>query len=433
MIDAVRMYETFARWATACRAEAIDRARLWTESTDLSVPTTGGPRWSPTVAGQRVLVTELACVLRISERAAENLVAESQALVHDLPATRRALQDGRIGYRHAQVLIDHTTTLPPAGVAAVEEAVLPKAESLTVPKLDRATRDLRERLHPESIQDRHTKSVADRHVETCPAKDGMAWLNAFLPAPEVTGIANRLRDIAEQLTGEPGEERTRTQLMADAFTDLLIDGTTSAVVTSDNGEAVEDRSTRRIDAPIGTGIRPRVLVTVPVLTLLGRSEEPGTLEGYGPIDADTARRIAARAPSFTRILTHPETGAVLSVGRDRYAVPKDLRTWLRVRDDTCRFPGCNRSAARADVDHLTDWQYGGGTDYGNLVHLCRSHHRVKHHTAWSSTSKGGGRVRWLSPSGHEYETEPATRIRPPKRKRLQTQGSAAPTPDDPPF
>ena len=195
----------------------------------------------------------------------------------------------------------------------------------------------------------------------------------------------------------------------------------------------EGNSFRRIDAPIGVGIRPKVLVTVPVLTLLGRSEEPGTLEGYGPIDADTARRIAARAPSFTRILTHPETGAVLSVGRDRYAVPRDLRTWLRVRDETCRFPGCNRSAGRTDVDHVTDWQYGGGTDYGNLVHLCRSHHRLKHHTAWSSTSTGGGRVRWLSPSGHEYQTAPATHIRPPTRKRLQVQGSRPPTPEEPRF
>ena len=221
--------------------------------------------------------------------------------------------------------------------------------------------------------------------------------------------------------------------MADAFTDLLLEGTTTAPTSSGGGDPAEEKSSRRIDAPIGIGIRPRVLVTVPLLTMLARSEEPGALEGYGPIDADTARRIAARAPSFTRILTHPETGAVLSVGRDRYAVPKDLRTWLRVRDETCRFPSCNRSAARADVDHVTDWQYGGGTDYGNLVHLCRSHHRLKHHTAWSSRSAGGGRVRWLSPSGQEYETQPATDIRPPRRKRMQVQGSATPIPDDPPF
>jgi Domain of unknown function (DUF222) len=297
MIDAVKMFETFTRWAAACRAEAIDRARLWAETADLSVPTTGGPHWSAQVAGRRVLVTELACALRISERAAENLVAESEALVHDLPVTRDALRGGRIGYRHAQVVIDHTATLPRAGVAAVEEAVLPKAESLTVPKLDRAVRDLRERLHPESVTDRHITSVADRHIETCPAKDGMAWMNAFLPAAEVTGIANRLRDIADQLKGEPGEDRTRTQLIADAFTDLLLDGTTTAVTpgTGATGEAVEGKPTRRIEAPIGTGIR------------------------------------------------------------------------------------------------------------------------------------------WLSPSGHEYETDPATHIRPPKSKRFQAYGSVAPMPDDPPF
>ncbi|MCU1431958.1 MAG: endonuclease, partial [Actinotalea sp.] len=214
MIDAVTAAERIIRLGHSLRAEAIDRARLWTEATDLSVPTIGGPRWSPSIAGRRVLTTEVACALRISERSAERLIAESEALLHDLPATQEALRKGRIGYRHAQVLIDHTTTLPPAGVAAVEEAVLPRAEHLTVPKLDKATRELRERLHPESIQERHTVSVADRHIETCPAKDGMAWLSAYLPAPEVTGITNRLRDIAEQHKAEPGEERTRTQLMA---------------------------------------------------------------------------------------------------------------------------------------------------------------------------------------------------------------------------
>jgi hypothetical protein len=104
-----------------------------------------------------------------------------------------------------------------------------------------------------------------------------------------------------------------------------------------------------------------------------------------------------------------------------------------VRDETCRFPGCNRSAGRADVDHVTDWQYGGGTDYGNLVHLCRSHHRVKHHTAWSSRATGGGRVRWLSPSGHEYETEPAKHMVSPEPKEGAAAGRAPALPDRPPF
>lgn len=130
-------------------------------------------------------------------------------------------------------------------------------------------------------------------------------------------------------------------------------------------------------------IKPQVAVTIPVMTLLGHSDEPGDLAGHGPIDADTARRLAAQAPSFQRILTHPETGTVLSVGRDRYAVPADLKSWLRLRDETCRFPGCSRRAQRCDIDHVKDWAHGGTTDHHNLIHLCRKHHRLKHTTGWT--------------------------------------------------
>ena len=70
-----------------------------------------------------------------------------------------------------------------------------------------------------------------------------------------------------------------------------------------------------------------MIVTVPVMTLLGHSDEPGTLDGYGPIDADTARRLAATAPSFRRLLVHPETGVALSLGTETYRVPTDLRLW----------------------------------------------------------------------------------------------------------
>jgi len=55
-------------------------------------------------------------------------------------------------------------------------------------------------------------------------------------------------------------------------------------------------------------------VTDPVLTLLG-GNEPGTLNGYGPIGTDTARKLAAHGPSFLRLLTHPVWGAVLELDR----------------------------------------------------------------------------------------------------------------------
>ncbi|WP_199183316.1 HNH endonuclease signature motif containing protein, partial [Cryobacterium sp. Y82] len=62
-----------------------------------------------------------------------------------------------------------------------------------------------------------------------------------------------------------------------------------------------------------------------------------------------------------RILTHPHTGIVLDVSAEPFRVPASLKKYLRLRDGTCRFPGCNRSAGHSDLDHTRDKQFGGPT------------------------------------------------------------------------
>jgi hypothetical protein len=237
----------------------------------------------------------------------------------------------------------------------------------------------------------------------------MAWLSAYLPAVDALGAFNRISELAANLQhptdpndptdpnnpnnpNNPGEVRTLTQLRADVFRDLLIDGQ-----PSDEAH----------------GISAKVFVTVPVLTLLGRDDLPATLDGYGPIDPDTARTLAAHAPSFIRLLTRPETGAVLSVGRDSYRVPQDLKNWLQVRDVTCRFPGCSRHAARCEIDHTRDWANDGQTRHDNLAHLCKSHHILKHKTDWqvAQARDGTGNLTWTSPAGRNYTTEPEIHMR----------------------
>ncbi|WP_166785594.1 HNH endonuclease signature motif containing protein, partial [Cryobacterium cryoconiti] len=150
---------------------------------------------------------------------------------------------------------------------------------------------------------------------------------------------------------------------------------------------------------------------------------------YGPIDPDTARQIAAGAPSFTRILVHPETGAVLSVGRDRYKVPKDLKRLLRVRDKTCRFPGCNKSAAHCDLDHSVDWQFDGVTAHDNLAHLCRACHALKSETGWRVVHLGDGLLEWTSPTGRTFVSEPATIIHSASTAAKPATPPAGPAPE----
>ncbi|WP_286277814.1 HNH endonuclease signature motif containing protein [Naasia aerilata] len=144
-----------------------------------------------------------------------------------------------------------------------------------------------------------------------------------------------------------------------------------------------------------------------MLSVMGLTDEPAHLEGYGPIGAETARGLMGAASGFYRILTDPGSGSC-SYGRDRYEVPKKLRRALQVRDGTCRFPGCSRKARFCDIDHTKDWILGGETAERNLACLCKGHHLLKHKTGWhvAQDPDGTGRMTWTSPEGREHTTYP---------------------------
>lgn len=299
--------------------------------------------------------------------------------------------------------MDHALSLPAGALPRFEEAVLPIAARTTVPGLDRRSRAIRERLHPESIQDRYLAAAQSRHVRVEPGRDGMAWLTAYLPAADAEACYDRLTALAGTVAGTGAGALTRSS--ANAVTTAATADTTLAQGRAD--ALVGLLTTGVTDIGFGAGTRATVSVTVPVLTLMGLWEEPGHLNGHGPIDPDTARRLAGTATSWTRILTHPETGATLSVGRDRYTVPADLRRYLAVRDRTCRFPGCGHPARRSDIDHTDGWAASGGhTAHDNLAHLCRHHHRLKHGTGWTVRRLPGGVLEWTSPTGRIECTYP---------------------------
>lgn len=360
----------------------------------------------------RSFVAELATTLVVHESTAGRLIADAHRLAGELSATLDALQAGSIGMGHVRSMLEVAVSLPDASVIAFETAALERAASETPSAFRRRIRRLRERMHPEPLTARHRRARDERRVCLEHAEDGMAWLSLHLEAERGVAIMARLDAVADGFATDPsvptraatfsGERssnsssndslgsRTRAQLVLDVAADLLL----GRAPASDAGTT-----------PLGV-VRPRVYVTVPVLTLLGRSDEPAELDGYGPIDAETARRLAAHAPSFQRILTHPETGAYLSYGRNAYRVPADLAGYLRVRDGRCRFPGCSRRAAGCDLDHTRDWAAGGATRHDNLAHLCRKHHRLKHHTEWRMSQMPSGDIRWTSPAGHVHVTTP---------------------------
>ncbi|QPZ37582.1 HNH endonuclease signature motif containing protein [Paramicrobacterium chengjingii] len=375
---------------------------------------------------RRALIAELALTLHLSERKVASMVQTSETLMKELPETLSALHDGQISVQHAEIMVSQAEGLDSQQKREFESIAIQAALSTTPPQFRTAAAAIRERLNPDSAAERKHRAMENRHIEVAPLPDGMGCLSVFGPIEKIKGIEAAARNTARSLKAA-GDDRTVSQITADAVLDATMTGFTVDVSSRDELRAAK--------------IRPTVRVTVPVMTLLGRSDEPGTLEGYGPIDADTARELAADAPSFTRLLTHPETGTVLSVGRDSYAVPADLRRLVEIRDETCGFAGCNRPASQCDIDHRHDWQYGGETSSDNLQPLCTSHHPLKHESTWQVNRADDGTIVWTSPLGRQFmvrpngepgfkrivkfeETEQATVLAAPERKQL---------PDNPPF
>jgi hypothetical protein len=362
-----------------------------------------GPAWDDEELARRTMAAEAAMVLRVRATTAGSMIFDATRLAGDLPAFHESLTAGRITWGHAVKMLELTVNLPEEVLPRFEAAVLGAAEKRTSTQFAKAALRIRERMHPTTLQERADAGFAARRVVFRPDADGMAWLNAYLKADEAQAAYDRLSRIAADLdkddnaahaapgaaeggAEEPEQARTKDQRRADAYRDLLIDG------VGPGG--------------LGHGIRGTVHITVPALTLLGRSDEPAILEGYGPIDPETARRIAGTATSWTRILTHPETGARLSVGSEQYAPPADMRRYVEIRDETCQGIGCNRRATLSEIDHTQARNTGGKTHVDNLVCLCKGCHRLKHQSSFTTSQGPNGALTWTSPGGKKYRNTP---------------------------
>ncbi|MEW9870058.1 DUF222 domain-containing protein [Arthrobacter sp. HS15c] len=381
------------------------------------------------------VVSEVACALTVSERSASALLAQSRELTTTLPLTLAALQAGDLSWQHARVMVDEAASLDPAGAAALEAhfldpdapnpATCPAGE-MVPSRFRHKARTWRERHHPVSIEKRHARSVLDRRLEYAPDRDGMAWLSAYLPADQAAGIWNGVTATARALQS-PAEDRTLTQLRADVAAKLLLSaGFTTSNPTGGNTDTAagsktdvattstsNDAVAGLVPAPDGvdSGRVPspaaQVLVTVPVFALMGLTDEPADLDGYGPIPASMARKLVADgASSFRRVLIDPRDGAPLEIGRANYRIPPAMRRWLRLRDGKCSFPGCNNHSLDNEADHILAWADGGNTGITNLESLCRKHHRLKHGTAWTPCSATKDEPPgWTSPTGRRYASE----------------------------
>lgn len=364
---------------------------------------------------ERGIRLELAAALQMTEHAAGALIERAEALVRRFPRMLDSLSRARTTERHAEIFADAMVGVE----AEFHDAVVPRAVALAEVEASgtfrRSLARLIETVRAQTLAERHDAALSRRRVHVERGDDGMAWLMAYLPAVEAHAIHSRVTAMAKAITAADGERRTLDQVRADVLGDLLIEGDTTALPEA------------------ARGVWASVVVTVPALALLEEGfvpgSEPASVEGVGPIPHARARELCGRSEGWMRVLTHPETGVVLSVGRDRYRPPPELRKLVRWRADRCMAPGCGVPASRCEIDHSVAWEHGGATSLWNLCPLCKGHHRVKHHGRWSvrQLDGSGGSLEWISPTGRRYVVEPERRV-PVFRASEVADAAAGPAP-----
>jgi hypothetical protein len=324
-------------------------------------------------------VDEVAAELGMATGTARGEVELAVAVTSRLPATLTALEAGRIDLRRVKAVAEATGPLSDEQAAAVETRVLARGGRGSHAAFRQALRRAVLAVDPDGAEQRRRRQRRLRRVERQAGEDGLGELLAVLPAEHLTAIYDRVDGLARRAGGGPGDDRCMDERRADALVDLLL---------GSNYEHVQTE----------------IHVTVPISSLLGLSDLPGELAGFGPIPAGLARELAERPQStWRRMLLDPADGTVLEVGRRRFPSPA-LARYVAARDRRCRFPGCVRPATSCEIDHTVPHGRGGWTEKENLGPKCKHHHRLKDETNWHVDQVSPGVFLWTAPTGRTYLT-----------------------------
>jgi hypothetical protein len=132
------------------------------------------------------------------------------------------------------------------------------------------------------------------------------------------------------------------------------------------------------------------------------------LEEGSHVSMETSRRLACDASRV--VMRHAEDGQLVEIGARTRTIPAALRRALLHRDRTCRFPGCHVRVGQGH--HVQHWADGGPTTLGNLVLLCRRHHRAVHEEGYQVAGGPNGVLRFHRPDGRPIPEVPAMAVVP---------------------
>ena len=344
------------------------------------------------------VAAEVSAVQHISHARAVGQVQFACALRHRLPTVAKVFCAGVIDFRMVSTIISRTENVADAVMPQLDEAIARHAEKwmmLSGPKLRDRVDLWVVKFDPAGV--RLPPKVDDkRHVHVAPASPGMAAISGYLHAADGAALDQRLDALAATVCAN--DLRTKEQRRADACGPLARgEATLACQCGSDDCAAATERNNA---AAAATAV---IHVLAEQATIDGTGDQPGYLPGFGILPAESVRELAATAklkPLEVRTDATPDPG---------YRPSAATAEFIRWRDLTCRWPGCDRPVQKCDVDHTVPYPVGV-THASDLKHYCRTHHLIKTFYAglggWTDQQMPDGTVILTAPTGHTYATEP---------------------------
>jgi hypothetical protein len=245
-----------------------------------------------------------------------------------------------------------------------------------------------------------------------------AWLTRNRPEPTIADEPDRSLHLSQTI-----EDRWVLDGWLDAEGGSVV-ATALRLATPEKSEILRYPAARRADALVdicrffldrqqtraGGRHRPHLNVAVNMEDLvegLGGSVVDGpALDGPAvsrPFCDSTVHRVVMSGRS-----------AVLDYGTATRTIPTPLWSSLVIRDEHCRFPGCDRHrpSVWCEAHHVVWVTHGGPTELPNLVLLCSRHHHLLHQPGWHAKLRPGGVLEVTDPYGTVRETSPPRALTP---------------------
>lgn len=287
-----------------------------------------------------------------------------------------------------------------------------------------------DRYDPSAVVRAET-SARSRHVDVTPADDGsgVCFVEAVLFAHDGEVMDKRLDDMARGVCD--ADPRTLDQRRSAAMGAIMAKAdrlqclcgaqdcpaarpTHSAVVVHVIAEeaSLADQTPVALDGecpPEPDSVKPLQDRTIadllaPVPPSGPATTNPAKIVGGGLLPAPILAATLADSATIKWIV-HP--GACPP--EIHYTPSGKLSDFVRCRDMTCRFPGCDVPAYECDLDHTIAYPVGP-TLASNLACLCRKHHLLKTFWGWRDVQYPDGTVVWRSPGGQTFTTHPGSRV-----------------------